>query len=144
MNSFTGVGRLTKDIVLKETGAKTPYARVTIAIGDGYFKDGKEGVDYIPLLLWKGNAVNAAKYLKKGSLISFRGRYKSNSYQDQSGKTVYGHDIVAEEVRFLDKKETTIQQPQQSEDPSATNQSQSTKQGGYTPPPQVENFGFHR
>ena len=101
-------------------------------------------MDYIPLLLWKVKAVNAAKYLKKGSLITFRGRYKSNSYQDQSGKTVYGHDIVTEEVRFLDKKEPTTQQPQQSEDPFATNQSQSTKQGGYTPPPQVENFGFHR
>lgn len=149
MNVFTGVGRLTKDVELKHTGHGTAYTRVTLAIGDGIFKDGKEGVNFIPLLIWQKAAENAAKYLKKGSLVSIKGRYQSSSYQGQDGKTAYSHDIVVEDIRYLDKKETSTQ-PQQAADPSNANQqtqsqayqqNQQSSQQGYNAP--VSNAGSH-
>lgn len=157
MNVITAVGRLTKDVELKHTsGSGIPYARVTLAVNDGIFKDGKEGTDWMPLLLWQKNAENTSKYVGKGSLVSIRGRYKSNNYQGQDGKTVYGHDIVVEEIRFLDKKESSTQ-PQQSADPSIANQqtqsqayqqNQQPSQQGYNPTVSnagsPDGFGFNR
>lgn len=154
MNVFTGVGRLTKDVELKyTTGQGTAYTRVTLAIGDGIFKDGKEGVNFIPLLIWQKAAENAAKYLKKGSLVSIKGRYQSSSYQGQDGKTAYSHDIVVEDIRYLDKKETSTP-PKQSADPLANanqqvqQQNQQPSQQGYNPAVSnagsPDGFGFNR
>jgi single-strand DNA-binding protein len=50
-------------------------------------------------------AESAEKYLKKGSLVYIEGKIKTRSYDDKDGNKKYITEIVAENVRRLEKRE---------------------------------------
>lgn len=53
--------------------------------------------------LWRDQAENAAKYLRKGSHVSIDGRMENNNYE-KDGDTVYSDQYVCEEIEYLDSK----------------------------------------
>lgn len=111
-NNVNFIGRLTKDIDLKQVG-ETTLGRFTIAIDRGKKKNGEDaGTDFIPCQAWGNLAHNIAKYSGKGLRIAFSGRVRTDSY-DKEGKTVYTTDFVAEEVKFIDFKDANGKAPGQ-------------------------------
>ena len=109
MNKVIQIGRLTKDVELKQTPQGTAVATVTLAI-DRKVAPGKEKeTDFIPVVIWGKQAESTAKFMHKGSLIGIVGRIQTRSYENKEGVRVYVTEVIAEEVDFLswDNKEDT-------------------------------------
>jgi len=105
MNSFIGIGRLTKDPDLRYTKDNLAVCTFTIAINRPKFNDNQQNeVDYINVLAWRKQAENVKKYVFKGSMVCVEGRVQTRSYDDKSGKKVFVTEIVANNVQFLDTK----------------------------------------
>lgn len=100
MNAWIGMGRLTKDVDIKNT-ADTTVARYTLAI-DRIGKD--KGADFIPCVCFGKNADFAAKYLHKGMKIAVEGRIQTGSYTNKEGNKVYTTDVIVNAHHFCESK----------------------------------------
>ena len=56
--------------------------------------------DFFNIVVWRGQAENCHKFLKKGSKCCIIGKIQNSSYE-KDGVTRYTTDIVADEVEFL-------------------------------------------
>lgn len=105
INRTVLVGRLTKDPEVKYTGSNIPYARFTIAVNRTFAgANGEREADFISCIVWRRQAENMVRFVKKGSLIGVEGRIQTGSYDDKDGKRVYTTDIVCDSVQFLEPK----------------------------------------
>ena len=104
MNKFIGIGRLTKEPELRSTASGTSVCTFTIAVDRRFKQEGQQQADFIPIVVWKGQADNCAKYLHKGSQIAVCGSVQTRTYDDKNGNKVYVTEINAEEVQFLTPK----------------------------------------
>lgn len=106
INQVVLVGRTTKDIELAYTRNNKAYTKFTLAVNRG-FKDeqGNQQADFIRIVAWGKQAENAAKFVKKGSLIAITGRIETGSYDD-NGTTRYTTDVVANQITFLETKKS--------------------------------------
>ena len=101
MNSVTLIGRLTKDVELRETAGGTKVASVNIAI-DRHDKD--NNADFPQVAIFGKTAENLAQYCGKGSLVGIQGRLQTGKYTDKDGKTQYTTNVVADRVEFLSRR----------------------------------------
>ena len=83
-------------------------AKFTLATTEGY-KDENGQVhsqtEWHNIVLWRGLAELAEKYLKKGSMVHVEGKNRTRSYEDKQGVKRYVTEVVGEEIIMLDKKE---------------------------------------
>lgn len=79
------------------------------------------------VVLWRGLAELAQKYLHKGSLVYIEGRLRTRSWEDKEGNKKFATEVVGDNLIMLDKR------------------SDSNAQGPHTPPhgENQENFGNH-
>ena len=63
--------------------------------------DGEREADFLNIVVWRAQAENCAKFLKKGSKCAVVGRIQTSSYEAQDGSKRYTTDIVADEVEFI-------------------------------------------
>jgi single-strand DNA-binding protein len=107
LNRVVLIGRLTRDPELRYTANAVAVTRFSIAVNRNYTNQrGEREADFINIVTWRGLAENCANYLQKGSLVGIDGRLQTGKYENQEGRTVFTTDVVAEEVRFLDTKNT--------------------------------------
>lgn len=106
LNVCVLVGRLTKDPDLRYTQAGKAVASFTLAVDRAFSKE-KE-TDFIPCVVWGKTAENCAQYIGKGSLVAVDGRLQVRHYEGKDGKRVYVTEVVAENVRFLDKRGAAV------------------------------------
>ncbi len=100
LNRVILIGRLTRDPELKYI----PVASFTLAVDRPFSnKDGEKETDFIPIVVWRKQAENCASYLGKGSLVAVEGRIQVRTYE-QEGQRRYMTEVVADNVRFLDRK----------------------------------------
>ena len=106
MNKVILIGRLTKDLEIKYVGEGTAVANFTLAV-DRPFKNqqGERETDFIPIVVWRKQAENCANYISKGSLVALEGRMEVRSYE-KDGQRRWVTEVVADNVRFLDKRES--------------------------------------
>jgi single-strand DNA-binding protein len=127
INNVTLVGRLTKEPDLRYTPNGVPVANFTLAVNRPFSNQGGEReADFIPIVVWRKPAENAANYLKKGSLAGVTGSIQTRNYEGSDGKRVYVTEVQAESVQFLEPKSSgsnnsgqSGQPPKQTEDPFA-------------------------
>jgi len=100
LNRVILIGRLTKDIELRYTTSGTAVANMTLAV-DKYKKE--DGADFINCVVWQKTAENCAKYIGKGRLIAVDGRLQTRVYEAADGTNRKVTEVVAENVKFLDK-----------------------------------------
>jgi single-strand DNA-binding protein len=55
------------------------------------------------VVIWRGMAETAEKYLKKGSQVYIEGKIKTRSWEDQQGQKRYTTEIVADVMQLLDR-----------------------------------------
>lgn len=104
LNRVILIGRLTRDPELKYIPSGTPVASFTLAVDRPFLnKDGERETDFIPIVVWRKQAENCANYLGKGSLVAVDGRMQVRSYE-QDGQRRYVTEVVADSVRFLDRR----------------------------------------
>ncbi|RKJ75251.1 single-stranded DNA-binding protein [Butyricicoccus sp. 1XD8-22] len=107
MNKVTQIGRITKDLDLKQgTNGGKSFVRFQIGVKRKYKNEKNEyESDFFVVKAWGKLAERLVQYQGKGSLIAVDGRLESGSYTDpQSGKTIYTTDIIAEDIEFLEPK----------------------------------------
>jgi single-strand DNA-binding protein len=105
LNRVILIGRLTKDPELKYTPNGVAVASFTLAVDR--FRTNAQGereADFIPIVVWQKQAENCANYLSKGSLAAVDGRMQVRSYDGKDGQRRWVTEVIAESVRFLDKK----------------------------------------
>ena len=107
LNVIAIMGRLSRDPELRQTTTGKNVASFTIACSRGR-KDanGKDLVDWIPVVAWEHTAEFVCKYFEKGSLIAIDGRLQSRTYKDRDGNNRTAIEIVANNVNFAGSKST--------------------------------------
>lgn len=104
MNKVVLIGRLTKDPELKFSQSGTAVANLTLAVDRKFKKEGQQQADFIPIVVWGKIGESVADYKKKGDLIAVFGRMETRSYEAKDGGRRYVTEVIAEEVKFLDSK----------------------------------------
>lgn len=99
-NRVVLVGRLTRDPELKYTPNGTAVATFSLAINR---KFNREETDFIDVVAWRQNAEFCANYGSKGRLTLVEGRIQVRTYETQEGQKRKVTEVVADELRFLDK-----------------------------------------
>lgn len=103
LNKCVLIGRLCADVELRYTQGGIAVANFTLAVDRGFkSQDGEKQTDFIPIVVWRTQAENCAKYLAKGRLVAVAGRIETGSYEAQDGSRRYTTDVVADEIKFLD------------------------------------------
>lgn len=116
MNKVILTGRIVKDPELKHTQSNISFCRIRVAV-DRRFKDkdGNKITDFLDVVAWRQQADVICKYMHKGSKIGIVGSLQSRSYDDDDGTKRYVLEVNAEEVEFLDSKQTEQKQEAQTE-----------------------------
>ena len=103
MNKVFMTGRLVKDPEMRDVkvGDDTvKKCRFRIAVER---RNAEGQADFFNVVVWRKQAENCGKYLKKGSQVSVIGRLENSSFTGKDGKEIQNTDIVAEEVEFLNR-----------------------------------------
>jgi single-strand DNA-binding protein len=105
MNKVILIGNLTRDPELSTTSSGINYCRFSLAVQRRFAGSGGEReADFINIVVWRAQADNCHKYLKKGSKACVVGNLQTRSYDGQDGTKKYVTEVVAEEVEFLSSK----------------------------------------
>ena len=73
------------------------------------------------IVVWRGLAEVAEKYVRKGARVYIEGKIKSRTYEDKAGNRRYITEIYAEDMQILTRPQ--IQEGQQPTQPVSTTQS---------------------
>lgn len=109
LNRIILIGRLTADPQLRYTANGNAVTNFTLAVNKSFVgQDGERGADFIDVVVWRKLAEACANHLAKGRLAAVEGRLEIRSYEDQQGVRRKAAEVVADNVRFLDRgKEQT-------------------------------------
>lgn len=141
------VGNLTKDPELRFSPNGVAVCSFTVAVTRSFAnQNGERESDFIQCKAFKKQAENLANFMKKGSKVSVTGRIQTGSYEGQDGKRIYTTDVIADNIQFLDKKESDQQggqQTQQQYNPGQQQQQQPLNQPMYGGNPNQPQGQFH-
>lgn len=104
INNVVLVGRLTKDPELKQTSSGIYFSNFTLAVNRSFKNEqGETEADFINCIVWRNQAENLCKYMRKGSQIGVEGRIQTRSYETEEGMR-YITEVVANSITFLESK----------------------------------------
>lgn len=102
MNRAFLVGNLTRDPELRKTQNDVSVCTFTIACNRRFTNaNGQREADFLNIVVWRAQADNCYRYLKKGRRVAVVGSIQTRSYEGQDGNRRYVTEIVADEVEFL-------------------------------------------
>jgi single-strand DNA-binding protein len=107
VNKVILVGRLGKDPEVKYTQAGVPVARFTLATDESWKDQNGEKqqrTEWHNIVLWRGLAEVAEKFLRKGSQIYLEGKIRTRSWDDKEGNKKYTTEIIGDTFTMLDSK----------------------------------------
>ena len=106
LNKVQLIGRLGTDPDYRCTPSGTPVATFSLATSERRKdKDGevREFTEWHNIVTWRTLADTCRNYLTKGKLVYVEGRIRTRKYQDKDGQDRYITEIVADQVKFLEK-----------------------------------------
>lgn len=106
VNKVILVGHLGKDPEIRYLEGNVSVASFPLATSETYNKDGKrvEQTEWHNIVMWRGLADVAVKYLTKGKLVYIEGRLRTRTYEDKEGIRRYATEVVAETFTLLGRK----------------------------------------
>lgn len=107
VNKVTLIGRLGKEVESRSLDNGNTVANFSLATSESY-KDKnsgerKETTEWHNVVLWKGLAEIAQKYLSKGDLVYIEGKLQTRSWE-KDGVTRYTTEVVGNNLVMLGKK----------------------------------------
>lgn len=104
LNTIVLIGRLTKDPELRYTPGGKAVANIRLAVDRGSTNaQGEKETDFIDVVVWEKQAESVANYLQKGRLVAVQGRLQIRQYETNEGQRREKAEVVANQVRFLDR-----------------------------------------
>lgn len=89
LNMVVFQGRVAQDPVLEQTPQRNvPFCRLRVAVERDYASEGgQRKTDFLTCIAWRETGKFAAKYFKKGSMVTVRGRLEEDVWKDSEGNT---------------------------------------------------------
>lgn len=105
INKAIIMGRITRDLELKQTPNGVSVVQFTVAVERAYAKQGQEReVDFISCVAWRQTAEFICKYFGKGRMIALEGSMRTRTYEDKNGTKHYLTELYADNVSFTGEK----------------------------------------
>src|SRR5665647_1424012 len=107
VNRVMLIGNLGKDPDLQFLEGNIAVAKFSLATTESYKdKNGKlmSQTEWHTVVLWRGLAELAQKYLHKGSLVYIEGRLKTRSWEDKDHNKKFTTEVVGDNLIMLDKR----------------------------------------
>ena len=104
VNKVILVGNLGRDPEVKYLDSGVAVANFSLATTENYKNKQGERVsqtEWHNIVLWRGLAEVAEKYLKKGSSVYIEGKIKNRKWEDKDGNTKYNTEILADNMTML-------------------------------------------
>ena len=114
VNKVILIGNLGRDPEIRKLDNGATLASFSIATSESYNdkQSGKkiENTDWHDIVLWRGLAEVAEKFLQKGTKIYIEGRLKKRSWQDREGITRYNVEVIGDEMTILSRPDAQHKQ----------------------------------
>lgn len=118
VNTWIGIGNLTREPELNYSASGKAYCRFTIAVDRGYKGNGSERVaDFIPVEIWGDKAEVHANYLFRGQRVCVEGELRIDRVGSGEGQKIYPK-IAARKITYLSRKNQGNAQQQMRSGPS--------------------------
>jgi single-strand DNA-binding protein len=131
INKVILVGNLGKDPEVRHLDGGVTVAKFPLATSETYKKaDGTrvENTEWHNVVMWRGLAESAEKYLRKGSLVYIEGKIKTRNWED-NGVRKYFTEVVADVMTMLGRR------PDDATKDAVSNEYARSESQKQTPPP---------
>jgi single-strand DNA-binding protein len=101
------IGNLGKDPDIQFLEGNIGVAKFPLATTETYKDRGGKLIsqtEWHTVVLWRGLAELAQKYLHKGSLIYIEGRLRTRSWEDREGNKKFATEVVGDNLIMLEKR----------------------------------------
>jgi single-strand DNA-binding protein len=106
LNMVNLTGNLTRDVEMRYTPSGESVATFGIAVNRSFKNSaGEYEADFIDCVTWKKLAELCSQYLAKGSKVLVSGRLQTRNYETPEGQRRKVWEVVAEDIKFLSKKQ---------------------------------------
>ncbi|MGN6396801.1 MAG: single-stranded DNA-binding protein [Mucilaginibacter sp.] len=106
VNKVILVGHLGKDPEARTLEGGVSVVSFPLATSESFNKEGRkvEQTEWHNIVMWRGLADVAAKFLQKGKLVYIEGKLRTRSFEDKEGIKKYTTEVVAENFTLLGRK----------------------------------------
>ncbi len=106
VNKVILVGHLGKDPEVRYLEGGVSVTSFPLATSETFSKEGRkvEQTEWHNIVMWRGLADVAAKFLQKGKLVYIEGKLRTRSFEDKEGIKKYTTEVVAENFTMLGRK----------------------------------------
>lgn len=101
MNSWNGLGRLTRDPEVRYAQSGTAVVNFTLAVDRRFKKEGQQEVDFINCVAFGKTGELVQQYVKKSNQLAVTGRLAIDQYVDKEGNNKSAPKIVVEAMSFV-------------------------------------------
>lgn len=105
VNKVIIIGHLGNDPEVRALEGGVNLARISVATTETYTDrntgDKISNTEWHRVVMWRGLATIAEKYLKKGSQVYIEGKLRTRSWEDENKQTRYSTEIVADNMTML-------------------------------------------
>ena len=134
VNRVMLIGNLGRDPDVQYLEGNIAVAKFPLATTET-FKDraGKliSQTEWHTVVLWRGLAELAQKYLHKGSLVYIEGRLRTRSWEDKEGNKKFATEVVGDNLIMLDKRADSSHSPSSSHSTHSPNTSSHSENEGF-------------
>jgi single-strand DNA-binding protein len=114
VNKVILLGNLGKDPEVRYLEGGIPVAKFSLATTESRKnKDGEriEQTEWHNIVLWRGLAEVAEKFLKKGTAVYIEGKIRSSSWEDKEGKKHYKTEVVGDVLNIVSSRKANGEGP---------------------------------
>lgn len=107
VNKVVLIGNSGQDPEVRHLDSGVAVANFNLATNENYKDKNGERVtqtEWHRIVLWRGLAEVAEKYVKKGELLYIEGKLRTRSWDDKDGIKRYTTEIYADEMKMLGRK----------------------------------------
>lgn len=116
VNKVILVGHVGQDPEVRYIENNTPVCTMRLATSEVYKNKNGERVtttEWHSVVLWRGLAEVAEKYVKKGTQVYVEGKIRTRAWEDKDKNKRYSTEIVADVMQLLGKRADEPGQPGQ-------------------------------
>ncbi|MCD7970509.1 MAG: single-stranded DNA-binding protein [Alistipes sp.] len=108
INKVTLIGNVGADPEIRTLESGIKVARLRLATTERIYnrqtQEARDHTEWHTVTLWRNMADTADRFVRKGSRIYIEGRIRSNEWTDQTGNKRYGIEILADDIKLLDRR----------------------------------------
>ena len=107
VNKVILVGNVGQDPEIRYLDNNTPVCNIRLATSEVYKNKNSERVtatEWHNVVLWRGLAEVADKYVKKGSQLYIEGKLRTRSWDDKDNNKRYTTEVVADVMQMLGRR----------------------------------------